>query len=148
MRAGCSLQAFGVETSGFSTCQRLRSIPGIGPIGATAVVATMGDPKAFRNGRHFAAFLGLVPRQHSGKSQLGRISRRGDVYVRRILIQGAYSILKRVDQCTGPRAEWLRGLIARRGRQVAAVALANKNARIAWRLLSHESYYDEALASA
>lgn len=132
------------------TCQRLRSIPGIGPIGATAVVATMGDPKAFRNGRHFAAFLGLVPRQHSsgGKSQLGRISRRGDVYVRRILIQGAHSILKRVDQCTGPRAEWLRGLIARRGRQVAAVALANKNARIAWRLLSHESYYDEALASA
>jgi len=67
------------------TCRRLRSIPGIGPIGATAVVATTGDPKAFKNGRHFAAFLGLVPRQHSsgGKSQLGRISRRGDVYVRR-----------------------------------------------------------------
>jgi transposase len=70
----------------------------------------MGDPKAFKNGRHFAAFLGLVPRQHSsgGKSQLGRISRRGDVYVRRILVQGAHSILKRVDQINGPRAEWLR----------------------------------------
>jgi transposase len=131
-------------------CQRVRSIPGIGPIGSTALVATMGDPKAFKNGRHFAAFLGLVPRQHSsgGKSQLGRISRRGDVYLRRILIQGAHSILKRVDQINGPRAEWLRGLMARRGRQVAAVALANKNARIAWRLLSHEVFYEEALAAA
>jgi transposase len=70
------------------------------------------------------------------------------VYVRRILIQGAHSILKRVDQINGPRAEWLRGLMARRGRQVAAVALANKNARIAWRLLSHETLYEEALAAA
>ncbi len=133
-----------------STCKRLRSIPGIGPIGATAVVATMGDPKAFKNGRHFAAFLGLVPRQHGsgGKPQLGRISRRGDVYVRRILIQGAHSILRRIDQRQGPRAEWLRALMARRGRQVAAVALANKNARIAWRLLSHESFYNETLAAA
>jgi transposase len=133
-----------------STCQRLRSIPGIGPIGATAVVATMGDPKAFKNGRHFAAFLGLVPRQHSsgGKSQLGRISRRGDVYVRRILIQGAHFILQRIDRGEGARATWLRALVARRGRQVAAVALANKNARIAWRLLRHESLYDETLATA
>jgi transposase len=132
------------------TCRRLRSIPGIGPIGATAVVATMGDPKAFKNGRHFAAFLGLVPCQHSsgGKSQLGRISRRGDVYVRRILIQGAHAILKRLDQRAGPRTEWLRALVARRGKQVAAVALANKNARIAWRLLSQESLYSEQLAAA
>jgi len=132
------------------TCRRVRSIPGIGPIGSTALVATMGDPKAFKNGRHFAAFLGLVPRQHSsgGKSQLGRISRRGDVYVRRLLIQGAHSILKRVDRIDGPCADWLRGLMARRGRQVAAVALANKNARIAWRLLSQEAFYDEALAAA
>jgi transposase len=132
------------------TCRRLRSIPGIGPIGATAVVATMGDPKVFKNGRHFAAFLGLVPRQHSsgGKSQLGRISRRGDVYVRRILIQGAHSILKRIDQRKGPRTDWLRGIVARRGRQVAAVALANKNARIAWQLLAHDALYDEALAAA
>jgi transposase len=69
------------------TCLRLRSVPGIGPIGATAIVATMGDPKAFKNGRHFAAVLGLVPRQHSsgGKSQLGRISNRGDVYVRLLM---------------------------------------------------------------
>jgi transposase len=132
------------------TCRRLRSIPGIGPIGATAVVATMGDPKAFKNGRHFAAFLGLVPRQHSsgGKSQLGRISRRGDVYVRRILIQGAHAILKRIDQREGPRTEWLRALVARRGKQIAAVALANKNARIAWRLLSEESFYEEDRAAA
>jgi transposase len=132
------------------TCRRLRSIPGIGPIGATAIVATMGDPKAFKNGRHFAAFLGLVPRQHSsgGKSQLGRISKRGDVYVRRILIQGAHSILKRIDQREGPRTDWLRGLMARRGRQVTAVALANKNARIAWQLLAHETFYEEAPAAA
>ena len=132
------------------TCRRLRTIPGIGPIGATAVVATMGDPKAFKNGRHFAAFLGLVPRQHSsgGKSQLGRISRRGDVYVRRILIQGAHAILKRIDQRDGPRTEWLRALVARRGKQVAAVAVANKNARIAWRLLSQETFYAEDLAAA
>lgn len=132
------------------TCRRLRSIPGVGPIGATAVVATMGDPRAFKNGRHFAAFLGLVPCQHSsgGKSQLGRISRRGDVYVRRILIQGAHAILKRIDQRDGPRTEWLRALVARRGKQVAAVALANKNARIAWRLLSGESFYAEDLAAA
>jgi transposase len=143
-------QAIELASVESSTCLRLRSIPGIGPIGATAVVATMGDPKAFKNGRHFAAFLGLVPRQHSsgGKSQLGRISRRGDVYVRRILIQGAHSILRRIDQREGPRADWLRGLIGRRGRQVAAVALANKNARIAWRLLSHESLYVEHLSAA
>lgn len=133
-------------------CRRLRSIPGIGPIGATAVVATMGDPKAFKNGRHYSAFLGLVPGQHGsgGKPQLGRISRRGDGYVRRILIQGAHSILRRIDQpgTADPRTEWLRGLVARRGRQVAAVALANKNARIAWRLLRHETNYDETLAAA
>jgi transposase len=133
-----------------ATCRRLRSIPGIGPIGSTAVVATMGDPKAFKNGRHFAAFLGLVPQQHSsgGKSQLGRISRRGDVYVRRILIQGAHAILKRLKYGDGPRTEWLRAIVARRGVQVAAVALANKNARIAWRLLTHESLYEENLAAA
>ena len=132
------------------TCRRLRSIPGIGPIGATAVAATMGDPKAFKNGRHFAAFLGLVPRQHSsgGKSQLGRISRRGDVYVRRVLIQGAHSILRRIDKREGSRNDWLRRLVDRRGKQVAAVALANKNARIAWQLLAHEAFYDEALAAA
>jgi transposase len=126
-------------------CRRLRGIPGIGKIGATAVVATMGDPKVFKNGRHFAAFLGLVPRQHNsgGKSQLGCISRRGDSYVRRILIQGAHSILKRIDTQDGRRGQWLRDLVARRGKQVAAVALANKNARIAWRLLRHEVPFDE-----
>jgi transposase len=132
------------------TCRRLRGIPGVGPISATAVVATMGDPKMFKNGRHFAAFLGLVPRQHSsgGKSQLGRISRRGDVYIRRILIQGAHTILRRIDHRTGPRAVWLRELVARRGKKVAAVALANKNARMAWRLISEGSSYDEARAAA
>jgi transposase len=131
-------------------CRRLRTIPGIGAIGATAIAATMGDPTVFKNGRHFAAFLGLVPRQHSsgGKSQLGGISRRGDSYVRRILIQGAHSILRRIDQREGPRTRWLRDLVVRRGKQVAAVALANENARIALQLLRHESYYEERLAAA
>jgi len=78
-----------------------------------------------------------------GKSQLGCISRRGDSYVRRILIQGAHSILKRIDTQDGRRGQWLRDLVARRGKQVAAVALANKNARIAWRLLRHEVPFDE-----
>jgi transposase len=132
------------------TCRRLRGIPGIGPISATAVVATMGDPKVFKNGRHFAAFLGLVPRQHSsgGKSQLGRISRRGDVYIRRILIQGAHTILRRIDHRSGPRADWVRELVARRGKKIAAVALANKNARMAWRLVCEGCSYDEARAAA
>lgn len=132
------------------TCRRLRGIPGIGPISATAIVATMGDPKAFKNGRHFAAFLGLVPRQHSsgGKSQLGRISRRGDVYVRRILVQGAHTVLRRIKYRTGPRAAWARELLARRGKKVAAVALANKNARMAWRLIAEGSVYDESRAAA
>jgi transposase len=143
-------QAIEQASAESETCRRLRGIPGVGPISATAVAATMGDPKAFKNGRHFAAFLGLVPRQHSsgGKSQLGRISRRGDVYIRRILIQGAHTILRRIEHRTGPRAEWLRELVARRGKKVAAVALANKNARMAWRLMSEGSRYVEARAAA
>lgn len=110
----------------------------------------MGDPKAFKNGRHFAAFLGLVPRQHSsgGKSQLGRISRRGDVYIRRLLIQGAHTILRHIGRRSGYRADWIRDLVARRGKKVAAVAIANKNARMAWRLLAGGLPYDEALAGA
>jgi transposase len=131
-------------------CRRLRAIPGIGPISATAVVATMGDPKMFKNGRHFAAFLGLVPRQHSsgGKSQLGHISRRGDIYIRRILIQGAHTTLRWIERRNGSRADWVRALIARRGKKVAAVAIANKNARMAWRLLCEGASYDDARAAA
>jgi transposase len=131
-------------------CRRLRAIPGIGPVSATAVVATMGDPKVFKNGRHFAAFLGLVPSQHSsgGRSQLGRISRRGDVYIRRILIQGAHTTLRWIDRRAGPRAAWVRELVARRGKKIAAVAIANKNARMAWRLISEGSFYSEFRAAA
>jgi transposase len=131
-------------------CRRLRDIPGVGPISATAIVATMGDSKVFKNGRHFAAFLGLVPAQHSsgGKSQLGRISRRGDVYVRRILIQGAHTTLRWLDRRQGPRAAWVRELVARRGKKIAAVALANKNARMAWRLIHEGSSYTEFRAAA
>jgi transposase len=131
-------------------CRRLRDIPGVGPISATAIVATMGDSKVFKNGRHFAAFLGLVPAQHSsgGKSQLGRISRRGDVYVRRILIQGAHTTLRWLDRKQGPRAAWVRELVARRGKKIAAVALANKNARMAWRLMYEGSSYTEFRAAA
>jgi transposase len=125
-------------------CRRLRTIPGIGPMSATALVATMGDPDLFKNGRHFAAYLGLVPKQHSsgGKTQLSGISRRGDIYMRKLLIQGAHSVLQRIGQRTDRRSEWLRQLMARRGRTKTALALANKNARIAWRLLKFEESYE------
>jgi transposase len=128
-------------------CQRLRTIPGIGPMSATALVATMGDPDLFKNGRHFAAYLGLVPKQHSsgGKTRLSGISRRGDIYLRKLLIQGAHSVLRRVEQRTDERSEWLKRLMARRGRMKTAVALANKNARIAWRLLKFEESYKTSL---
>jgi transposase len=119
-------------------CQRLMSIPGIGVVTATAIVATVGSMSVFSNGRQFAAYLGLVPRQHSsgGKDRLGGISKRGDGYLRKLLVQGAQAVLRHAQTGSDRRSEWLRELIARRGRCRAAVALANKNARIVWALLT------------
>ena len=122
--------------------QRVETIPGIGVLGATAIVATVADPTVFRSGRDFAAWIGLVPRQDStgGKQKLGPISKQGDQYLRRILIVGAISVLRRALQNPG-KYPWLTQLLARRPFKVVAVALANKMARVAWALLAHGGTY-------
>jgi transposase len=122
--------------------KRLESIPGIGLIGATAIAATVPDPKVFRSGRDFAAWIGLVPRQDStgGKQKLGPISKQGDRYLRRILVVGACSVLRRARQ-QPEKYPWLTQLLARRPFKVVAVALANKMARVAWALLAKGGTY-------
>lgn len=117
--------------------KRLQQIPGIGPITATALVCAIGDGKQFKRGRDMAAWLGLTPRQHSsgGKDRLLGISKRGDAYLRTLLIHGARSVLKVAGQKDDPRSRWLQNLCGRRNKNIAAVALANKNARIVWALL-------------
>ncbi|MFC0388133.1 IS110 family RNA-guided transposase [Muricoccus vinaceus] len=115
-------------------CRRLMAIPGVGTISATALVLAMGDPARFRSGRHFAAWLGLVLRQNSSgeKERLGRISKRGDGYIRTLLIHGARSITRWHRESWS----WLAGMMARRPTNVVAVAIANKTARTAWALLA------------
>jgi transposase len=122
--------------------QRLETIPGIGVIGASAIAATVADPTVFRSGRDFAAWIGLVPRQDStgGKQKLGPISKQGDRYLRRILVVGAHSVLRRAKQ-NPEKYLWLTQLLARRPFKVVAVALANKMARTAWALLAHGGIY-------
>jgi transposase len=122
--------------------KRLQSIHGIGIIGASAIAATVTDPKAFRSGRDFAAWIGLVPRQDStgGKQKLGPISKQGDRYLRRILVVGAHSVLRRAKQ-NPEKYPWLTQLLARRPFKVVAIALANKMARIAWALLASGGHY-------
>jgi transposase len=130
--------------------QRLAEVPGIGPITASALVASVGNARDFANGRQLAAWLGLVPKQHStgGKSVLLGISKRGDSYLRTLLIHGARAAIlaaqRQVDQGGG----WLAGLLQRRNPNIAAVALANKNARIVWALLAHDGSYQPVCASA
>jgi transposase len=130
--------------------QRLETIPGVGVVGATAIAATVTDPKAFRSGRDFAAWIGLVPRQDStgGKHKLGPISKQGDRYLRRILVVGAHAVLKRARQ-QPEKYPWLTQLLARKPYRLVAVALANKMARIAWALLAKGgTYRAPALAAA
>ena len=133
------------------TSRRLEQIPGIGPITASALVASVGDAKNFANGRQLAAWLGLVPKQHSsgGKATLLGISKRGDSYLRTLLIHGARSVII-AAQKKATVGGWLSGLLLRRNPNVAAVALANKNARIVWALLAHEREFraDHARAHA
>ncbi len=122
--------------------KRLETIPGIGVIGATAIAATVPDPKVFRSGRDLAAWIGLVPREDStgGKQKLGPISKQGDQYLRRILVVGAHAVLKRARQHP-EKYPWLTQLLARKPFRVVAVALANKMARIAWALLARGGTY-------
>jgi transposase len=132
--------------------QRLAEIPGIGPLTATALVASVGDAKTFHNGRQLAAWLGLVPRQNStgGKTTLLGISKRGDSYLRMLLILGARSVLIKLKTHPERADGWLGKLAARRHVNIAAVALANKNARTAWALLARDRNYqaDYRLAGA
>jgi transposase len=123
--------------------RRLMEIDGVGPITATAMVAAVGDARVFRNGRQFAAWLGLTPRQHSsgGKSRLGRITKRGDAYLRTLLIHGARALLCFVGRKSDPKSLWAARLLQRRHRNVAAVALAAKQARIIWAMLARGSEY-------
>jgi transposase len=122
--------------------QRLEAIPGVGPITASAIVATVGNATEFKNSRQLAAWLGLVPKQHSsgGKQTLLGISKRGDTYLRTLLIHGARAVIRFAEKKTGS-GSWLYKLIARRNKNIAAVALANKNARIIWALLTKKATF-------
>jgi transposase len=123
--------------------RRLLEVPGIGPLTASALIAAVAGARQFRNGRQMAAFLGLVPRQHSsgGKSRLLGIHKRGDGYLRGLLIHGARSVLQYATDKPDDRSRWLMNLAARRHRNVAIVAQANKTARIAWAILTTEQRY-------
>lgn len=136
-------QALQQEARSDERCQRLMKVEGIGPISATAIVAAVGDAKQFSSARQFAAWLGLVPSQHSsgGKNQLGSISKRGDTYLRTLLIHGSRSALLACKEKTDRRSLWVQQVQCRRNTNIATVALANKNARIIWAILSKgESY--------
>ena len=123
--------------------RKLAEIPGIGPITATALVASIGDAKSFDSGRQLAAWLGLVPRQNSsgGKQTLLGISKRGDTYLRTLLIHGARAVIRVAERKASHAGSWLAGVMGRRHKNVAAVALANKNARVVWALLAHDRKY-------
>ena len=120
--------------------RKLEAIAGIGPITASALVATVGDAKSFKNARQVPAWLGMVPRHEGtgGKATLGRISKRGDVYLRTLRIHGARAVISAFERKPVQADGWLKRLLARRNKNIAAVALAAKNARIAWALLAHE----------
>jgi transposase len=127
-------------------CQKIAEVEGVGPVIATAIVAAIADGKAFRNGRQLAAWLGLVPRQHSSgdKQRLLGISKRGDPYLRMLLIHGARSVVYRCVTKTDSRSRWIADKQRRLGTTKACVAVANKNARIIWALLAKDEPYRRA----
>ena len=124
-------------------CRRISTVPGVGPITATAMVAAISDPYVFKNGRQVSAWLGLVPRQSSsgGKDRLLGISKRGDNYLRKILIHGGRSCVLQAKREENKRNNWINKLVERRGANRAAVAVANKNARIIWALIAKEEEF-------
>jgi transposase len=126
-----------------TVARRLQQIPGIGPVTATALVASVGDARQFRRARDMSAWLGLVPRQQSsgGKAVLQGISKRGDAYLRTLLIHGARSVARVASRKTDARSQWVDRISQRRHANIAAVALANKNARIAWALMTRGTDY-------
>jgi len=128
--------------------RRLETTPGIGPITASALAASITDPSVFRSGRGMAAWIGLVPRQNStgGKERMGHISKQGDQYLRWLLVAGAMTVIRHAKR-RGTADPWLAHIIAHKPTKVAAVALANKNARIAWALLSHGGTYRKPVSA-
>jgi transposase len=127
------------------TSRNLATIPGIGPITASALAASVPDPAAFDSGRKLAAWLGLVPRQNStgGKDRLGHITKAGDSYLRRLLVIGATSVLRYARNKAPGKADWLKALLERKSARLASVALANKMARIAWSVMLRGEVYRE-----
>ena len=127
--------------------RRLDEIPGVGPVLATALVASVADPKAFRSGRNFSAWVGLVPKQHSsgGKDKLGSISKQGDRYLRSLFMAGALAVIRYAKIHGTTHRPWLTALLARRPTKVAAIALANKIARMAWAMMTKGERYKESV---
>ena len=130
------------------TSKRLHCIPVVGPLLATALVASIGDPKSFRSGRSFSAWIGLVPKQHSsgGRERLGSISKQGDRYLRSLFVAGALAVVRYAELHDTTHRPWLTGLLARRPTKVAAIALANKLARMAWALMARGERYNYPVA--
>lgn len=135
-----------VQAKADPVANRLMSIPGIGPVTASALVATIGDPSSFSGSREFAAFLGLVPRQHSsgGKARLGRITKMGNSYLRKLLVVGAHAVLHHQARHDDPLRNWARKLLATKPFKLVAVACANKLARMVFALMSSNTRYTAA----
>jgi transposase len=144
---GAQLQALKVQILEFD---RQIMIPGVGPALATALVASIADPKAFRSGRDFSAWIGLVPKQHSsgGKEKLGSISKQGDRYLRSLFTAGALAVIRYAKIYGTKHRPWLTALLARRPTKVAAIALANKLARMVWAMMTRGERYKEPVALA